>query len=31
MEFSPIISSSLRQIDERLFNEGKIGLADEIT
>lgn len=30
MEFSPIISSSLRQIDERLFNEGKIGLADEI-
>lgn len=30
MEFSPIISTSLRQIDERLFNEGKIGLADEI-
>ena len=31
MEFSPIISTSLKQIDERLFNESKIGLADEIT
>lgn len=30
MEFSPIISSSPRQTDERLFKEGKIGLADEI-
>ena len=30
MEFSPIISSSLRQMDERLFNHGKMGLADEI-
>jgi acyl CoA:acetate/3-ketoacid CoA transferase len=30
MEFSPIISSSLKQTDERLFNEGVIGLADEI-
>ena len=31
MEFSPIISSSLRQMDERLFNHDKMGLADEIT
>jgi propionate CoA-transferase len=30
MEFNPIVSPSLRQIDERLFGEGKIGLADEI-
>lgn len=30
MEFSPIISSSLKQTDERLFNEGIIGLGDEI-
>lgn len=30
MEFRPIISSSLKQMDERLFNEGKIGLADDI-
>lgn len=30
MEFSPTISTSLRQIDERFFNEGKIGFADEI-
>lgn len=31
MGFSPIINSSLRQMDERLFNHGKMGLADEIT
>jgi len=30
MEFSPIISSSLKQTDERLFNEGIIGLTNEI-
>jgi acyl CoA:acetate/3-ketoacid CoA transferase len=30
MEFTPIVSSSLRQIDERLYGGGKIGLADEI-
>lgn len=30
MEFSPIISSSLKQMDDRLFNEGKIGLQDDI-
>jgi acyl CoA:acetate/3-ketoacid CoA transferase len=30
MEFTPVISPSLRHIDERLFSEGKIGLADEI-
>jgi acyl CoA:acetate/3-ketoacid CoA transferase len=31
MEFSPLISSSLRQMDERLFKEGKACLVDEIT
>jgi acyl CoA:acetate/3-ketoacid CoA transferase len=31
MEFSPIVSSSLAQMDQRLFNEGKMGLADQIT
>jgi len=31
MEFSPIVSSSLTQMDQRLFNEGKMGLADQIT
>ena len=30
MEFSPNISTSMRQMDERLFKEGKIGLAEEI-
>lgn len=30
MEFSPIISSSLKQMDDRLFNEGKIGLQHDI-
>jgi propionate CoA-transferase len=30
MEFSPIISSSLKQMDDRLFNEGKIGLQDDV-
>jgi propionate CoA-transferase len=30
MEFSPIVSSSLKQMDDRLFNEGKIGLQDDI-
>lgn len=30
MEFTPIVSPSLRQIDERLYGGGKIGLADEI-
>lgn len=30
MEFNPIVSPSLKQIDERLFNKGKIGLTDEI-
>lgn len=31
MEFSPIVSSSLTQMDQRLFNEGKMGLSDQIT
>jgi acyl CoA:acetate/3-ketoacid CoA transferase len=31
MGFSPIISSSLRKMDERLFNHSKMDLADEIT
>jgi acyl CoA:acetate/3-ketoacid CoA transferase len=30
MEFSPIISPSMKQMDERLFKEGIIGLGDEI-
>jgi len=30
MEFSPVVDSSLRKMDERLFNEGKMDLADEI-
>jgi len=30
MEFSPTISSSLKQMDDRLFKEGKIGLRDDI-
>ena len=30
MEFSPIVSSSIKQMDERLFKEGKIGLGEEI-
>ncbi|HEY7080851.1 MAG TPA: CoA-transferase [Nitrososphaeraceae archaeon] len=30
MEFTPIISSSMRQMDDRLFKEAKIGLRDEI-
>jgi acyl CoA:acetate/3-ketoacid CoA transferase len=30
MEFNPIISSSLKQMDDRLFNEGKIGLQHDI-
>ena len=28
MEFNPVISSSLSQMDERIFNEGLMGLAD---
>jgi len=30
MEFSPIISSAMKQMDERLFKEGTLGLRDEI-
>jgi len=30
MEFSPIISSSPKQMDDRLFKEGKINLQDDI-
>ena len=30
MEFSPIISSPVKQMDERLFKEGRLGLRDEI-
>jgi len=30
MEFNPTISSSLKQMDDRLFKEGKIGLRDDI-
>jgi acyl CoA:acetate/3-ketoacid CoA transferase len=30
MEFSPIISSSMKEMDKRLFKEGKISLQDEI-
>ncbi len=30
MEFSPIISSVVKQMDERLFKEGTLGLRDEI-
>lgn len=30
MEFSPIVSSSIKQMDERLFREAKIGLGEEI-
>ena len=30
MEFSPVISSSLKQMDERIFNKGAMGLANEI-
>jgi acyl CoA:acetate/3-ketoacid CoA transferase len=30
MEFNPIISSSLRQMDERIFKEDLMGLANEI-
>ena len=30
MEFSPIVSSSIKQMDERLFKQGKIGLGEEI-
>jgi propionate CoA-transferase len=30
MEFSPIISPSMKQMDERLFKEGTLGLRDEI-
>jgi propionate CoA-transferase len=29
MEFSPIISTSLKQMDDRLFKEGKISLRDD--
>ena len=30
MKFSPIISSSMKQMDDRLFKQAKIGLRDEI-
>jgi acyl CoA:acetate/3-ketoacid CoA transferase len=30
MEFKPIVTPSIKQIDERLYNEGTIGLADDI-
>jgi acyl CoA:acetate/3-ketoacid CoA transferase len=30
MEFSPTISSSMKEMDKRLFKEGKISLQDEI-
>jgi propionate CoA-transferase len=30
MEFSPIISSSLKQMDDRLLQEGKINLLDDV-
>jgi propionate CoA-transferase len=30
MEFSPIINSAMKQMDERLFKEGTLGLRDEI-
>jgi len=30
MEFSPIIVSPLKQMDERLFGVGKLGLREEI-
>ena len=30
MEFEPIIASPLRQMDERLFGVGKLGLREEI-
>jgi acyl CoA:acetate/3-ketoacid CoA transferase len=30
MEFSPVISSSIRQMDERIFNKGMMGLANDI-
>jgi acyl CoA:acetate/3-ketoacid CoA transferase len=30
MEFSPIIATPLKQMDERLFKESRLGLRDEI-
>jgi acyl CoA:acetate/3-ketoacid CoA transferase len=30
MEFSPVIGTTLKQMDERIFREGKLGLRDEI-
>jgi acyl CoA:acetate/3-ketoacid CoA transferase len=30
MEFSPIISSSMKQMDDRLFKEGKIGIREDV-
>jgi len=30
MEFNPIVSHEIKEMDESLFKEGKLGLRDEI-
>jgi acyl CoA:acetate/3-ketoacid CoA transferase len=30
MDFAPIVSSSIREMDERLFKVGKVGMREEI-
>ena len=30
MGFRPIMGSAIREMDEKLFNEGKVGMRDEI-
>ena len=30
MEFNPIVSHEIKEMDESLFKEGKLGLTDEI-